>query len=335
VAQQNFIEENPSHFIEPSITVEPFYENEVIEVADPTSAVNAPQQFVLRNPCLRVRESFTVADQDEIWFVSARDFIDGETNVEGLKVSQAVDGDLKLRSLTDLTGAHQSGDQLSTLIYVHGNQTDEDFALFRGFQVYRNLLATTAGSRVPVRYVIWAWRSEQEKPRLYPDFKLKSERSITVGDTFAATLNQFSDQNMVVFGYSLGVQVLLSAFDSPDFHPRPNDPTQYQVMFMLKPGCKFVPIERSMVFTNRKDRAIRVAQTIIRRDNPTEESTIIGLSNAGKLNVGSVMEVDVFEEAGRFHSVERYTRSETLQSVTADFLNNVASKKTKQPLVCE
>jgi len=314
VAQQNFIEENPSHFIEPSITVEPLYENEVIEVADPTSAVNAPQQFVLRNPCLRVRESFTVADQDEIWFVSARDFIDGETNVEGLKVSQAVDGDLKLRSLTDLTGAHQSGDQLSTLIYVHGNQTDEDFALFRGFQVYRNLLATTAGSRVPVRY----------------------------------TLNQFSDQNMVVFGYSLGVQVLLSAFDSPDFHPRPNDPTQYQVMFaapainpkfvacnMLKPGCKFVPIERSMVFTNRKDRAIRVAQTIIRRDNPTEESTIIGLSNAGKLNVGSVMEVDVFEEAGRFHSVERYTRSETLQSVTADFLSNVASQKTKQPLVCE
>lgn len=348
VGQQVFVDDHTATIVEPSDVIEPFYENEIFEVVDSAPQVTDDQRLVVKNPCLRRREVFTVLGRDEVWFISARDFIAGETDVAELKVCQAVDGDLVERSLSDLTTAHQSGDALSTMIYVHGNQTDEEFALFRGFQIYRNALASTSGSRAPVRLVVWAWKSEQEKPRLYPDFKLKAERSILVGDTFAATLNQFSDQNMVVFGYSLGVQVLLSAFDSSHFLPRPNDSTQYQVMFaapainarfvacnMLKPGCKVVPIERSIVFTNRKDRAIRVAQSIIRRENPAIETTIVGLSNAGKLNVGSVTEIDIFEEAGRFHSIERYTRSNTLQNVTADFLNRVASMKSNQPLILE
>jgi 50S ribosomal subunit-associated GTPase HflX len=84
------------------------------------------------------------------------------------------------------------------------------------------------------------------------------------------------------------------------------------------------PVDKTFVFTNRKDRAIRAAQAIIRRKSPSEEATIEGLANAGKLNLCSVTSIDVFEEAGRFHSVERYTRSGTLQIMMADLVNSVS-----------
>ena len=37
--------------------------------------------------------------------------------------------------------------------------------------------------------------------------------------------------------------------------------------------------------------------------------------------------MDVFDETGRFHSIERYTRSGTLQSMMAGLVNEVAAEK--------
>lgn len=317
--------------------VETAKENAIIEVA-----ANRQQDVSLSNPCLGQCEHFTILAEDEVWLIDAREFVSGGSNLEALKVSQFVDGELAPRSLSDLTNAHASGDSRATMLYVHGNQTDEKWALFRGLQVYRNALTTQPELRNPVRFVIWTWKSELEKIRRYPDFQIKAERSMQVGETFAATLNQFNDHNIVVFGYSLGVQVLLSAFDSPSLVCRDSDSSCYQAIFAAPAiNAKFVAnhslkrdqtqsiIERSVVFTNRKDRAIRAAQTIIRRQLPGEESTIEGLSNAGKLQVGQISGVDVSDEAGYRHRVERYTRSAKLQRVVADFVNHSAAKRSK------
>ena len=315
-----------------------FSEPIIVERAE--EAAGGEQCVVVKKSILGCLEGITVLPQDEVWFINARECHCGETDLSHLTVSKLVDNDLVQRELSDLTTAHASGDEFSTVLYVHGNQTNEEFAVSRGLQVYRNAFATKAHCRGPVRYVIWAWKSEQERVRFYPDYLVKSDRSVRLGETFAATLNQFSDRNMVVFGFSLGVQVVLSAFDSPHLDPREGDPTRYQVAFAAPAiNSRFVayhslkangisPVQQTLVFTNRKDRAIRAAQLIIRRENPNKEATIAGLSDAGKLNIGAVTSIDVFEESGRIHSIERYTRSGTLQSMMANLVNEVASMKS-------
>ena len=263
----------------------------------PCADGDAEQCIVVKKSPLGCLEGIAILPQDEVWLLNARDFLCGETDLSKLTVSQIVGGELVSRELSDLTSAHASGDELSTVLYIHGNQTSKEFAIARGLQVYRNALAKKAHCHGPVRFVIWAWKSEQEKVRFYPDYLVKSERSVRLGETFAATLNQFSDRNLVVFGYSLGVQVALSAFDSPLLDSRIGDPTQYRAAFAAPAiNANFVaynslssgyesPIKQTLVFTNRKDRAIRAAQAIIRRKNPTKEATVAGLSDSGRLNI--------------------------------------------------
>jgi hypothetical protein len=300
---------------------------------------DAAQCVSVKKSALGCMEGITVLPRDEVWVINAREYLCGETDLSQLTVSRLIDSDLVPADLSQLVAAHDSGDELATVLYIHGNQTDEEFAISRGLQVYRNAFTTKAHCHGPVRYVIWAWKSEQEKTRLYPDYVLKSKRSVLLGETFAATLNQFSDRNIIVFGYSLGVQVALSAFDSPDLDAKPHCSTRYQVAFVapainadyvashgLSVG-ELCPVDQAYVFTNRKDRAIRAAQAIIRRKSPSEEATIAGLANAGKLNLCSVTSIDVFEEAGRFHSIERYTRSGTLQNLVSDLVNSVAANR--------
>jgi hypothetical protein len=309
-----------------------------IPVTESPEPAGNEQCVVVKKSPIGCMEGIKILPQDEVWMVNARDCLCGEIDLSLVGVSQFVGNELVQRELGQLTAAHASGDELVTVLYVHGNMTDEEYAIARGLQVYRNAFAKKAHCHGPVRYVIWAWRSEQEQPRPYPDYLVKSDRSLRVGETFAATLNEFSDRNMIVFGYSLGVQVVLSAFDSPILHGRELDTSRYQLAFAAPAiNAKFMacnslaswdtPVKQTYVFTNRKDRAIKAAQAIIRRQNPTEDATIAGLSNAGKLNVGAVTEVDVFGETGRFHSIERYTRSGSLQSIMANLVNEVGGNK--------
>ncbi len=308
---------------------------------------NQPQCFTVKSSALGCMEGITILPQDEVWLVNARACVCGEADTGLLTVSRLVGSNLVPSDISELTAAHDSSDDLATVLYIHGNQTNEEFAIARGLQVYRNAFTTKAHCHGAVRYVIWAWKSEQEKTRLYPDYMIKSKRSVLLGETFAATLNQFSDRNLVVFGYSLGVQVALSAFDSPMLLHRNGDSTLYQVAFAapainadyvashgLSVGGRS-PIAKTYVFTNRKDRAIRAAQAIIRRKSPSDEPTIAGLSNAGKLSLGSVTSMDVFEETGPFHSIERYTRSETLQNTMATLLNSVSANRLQTIVVSE
>ena len=303
------------------------------------------QCVTVRKSVLGCMEGIEILPQDEVWMIDARDVLCGETDVGLLKVSRLVGNDLVCSELSELTASHASGDDRATVLYIHGNQTNEVYAIARGLQVYRNAFATKAHCHQPVRYIIWAWKSEQEKPRAYPDYLIKSQRAVMLGETFAATLNQFSDRNLIVVGFSLGVQVTLSAFDSRLLSSREGDPTRYQLAliapaisadYVARHSLAFggqTPVAQTFVFTNRKDRAIRAAQAIIRRRNPSEAATIAGLSDAGKLNLGHVTSIDVFPESGRFHSVERYTRSETLRSVMGDLINKAVASKPQEILI--
>lgn len=300
-----------------------------------TSMAVAAQSIVVKKSVLGCLESIQVLPQDEVWLINARACPDGETDLSFLETCQLRDGDFQTSSLNELTDAHRDDKTKSTVLYVHGNQTNLEFAIARGMQVYRNAFTTRPACRGPIRYVIWAWKSEQELTRLYPDYLVKSKRSVAAGETLVATLNRFSDRNMVLFGYSLGVQVVISALDSPLKDLRLDDPTRYRVACVAPAiNPEYVarnslradsasPAASTFVFTNRKDRAIRAAQAIIRRKAPVDEATIEGLSSSGKLNMGPVSTFDISKEAGRFHAIERYTRSATMQRKLAELVNDV------------
>lgn len=301
------------------------------------SCETGQQSIVVKKSVIGCLESIAVLPQDEVWLINARACPSGETDLSRVTTCRLLDGDFQPSSLDELTTAHRDGSGKSTVLYVHGNQTNLEFAIARGMQVYRNAFTTRPECRAPIRYVIWAWKSEQELARLYPDYLVKSKRSVSTGETLVATLNQFSDRNIVLFGYSLGVQVVLSALDSPRKDLRLGDPTRYRVACVAPAiNSGYVarnslradsdsPAASTFVFTNRKDRAIRAAQAIIRRKTPSEEATIEGLSNTGRLNVGPVSTFDISAESGRFHSIERYTRSDTMQRKLAELVNSVSA----------
>ncbi len=303
-----------------------------------------PQCITVKKNPLGCLEGIAVLPQDEVWLVDARSCLCGETDTGLLNVSKLTQDNFSQSEMSCLTTSHAADQDRVTVIYIHGNQTNLEYAIARGMQVYRNAFAAKAHCRVPVRFVIWAWKSEQEKARLYPDYLIKSERSVLLGETLATTLNQFDDRNLLVFGYSLGVQVALSAFDSPLLNSRSDDPTRYHVAFAAPAiNAEYVachalslggrtPISQTFVFTNRKDRAIRAAQAIIRRKSMIDEASIEGLSRAGKLDVGAISSIEISEEAGPFHSVERYTRSEKLQSSMASLVNAVSASRLIQTI---
>ena len=98
-----------------------------------------------------------VRAQDEIWLVSARNGEQCE-----LTSRKLVNGQWVAASMAELAQSHAMDKQKTSLVYVHGNRTDEVFARSRGLQFYENLFNGQMCSG-PIRFVIFAWHSEREK----------------------------------------------------------------------------------------------------------------------------------------------------------------------------
>jgi len=147
--------------------------------------------------------SVSVRAQDEIWLVSAR----RQQGQCQLTLQRLIDGQWIPTCMEELTFAHAVDQQRSSMVYVHGNRTDGEYARSRGLQFYENVFNAGAQSG-PVRFVIFAWRSERERIRPASDFNVKLDRSVELGSTFARFLDQFPDRRMVLSGFSLGGQVV-------------------------------------------------------------------------------------------------------------------------------
>ena len=119
-----------------------------------------------------------VRAQDEIWLVSAR-----QQKQCVLSFERLVDGRWVTASMAELTEAHAVDQQKSSLVYVHGNRTDDRYARSRGLQFYENVFNNQSCSG-PVRFVIFAWRSERERIRPSSDFNVKLQRSVEIWTCF-------------------------------------------------------------------------------------------------------------------------------------------------------
>lgn len=223
-----------------------------------------------------VEKQGTVQSCDEIWFVSARSVNCETTDLSKLKVEVFRGGCWKSSSLSELLQLHQDDSIGETVLYVHGNRTDEYSAKHRGRQVFRNLFDCCPPPRPPIRFVIWAWDSDRNGHGV-TDFCIKSQRAVRLGAIFSATVDAFGSVNPpLIVGYSLGCQIIAKAFTDNDLSEK--QAVYHVAMIVPVMECRFSSqccrnsyhsksITRSVVFANYNDIVSCLAQRICIRQS--------------------------------------------------------------------
>ena len=266
-----------------------------------------------------------VRSQDEIWLVSAR-----QQNQCGLSLQRLVDGQWVAANMAELTESHAVDSQKSSVVYVHGNRTDDRYARSRGLQFYENIFNSESCSG-PVRFVIFAWRAEREKIRLSSDFNVKLQRSVDLGCAFANFLNEFNDRQMVLVGFSLGGQVVLSGL--AQLHAQGQFSSYHAGKFqvaLITPALKAsdalnsvapLPLNpaaaKTVVFVNRKDNAIRAAKLIAKATSEQPAVTLEQIASQPVCEmINPVFIEDITAETTGCHSIVKYSaRSSRIKTV--------------------
>lgn len=296
---------------------------------DPTPT----DQVVMTQKLCGRAEPVCVSNQDEIWLVSARQSHLNPCDLSLLSCCWLQDGVWQEASIDELARRHQTDKTLATTVYAHGNRTNLLYAKARGLQVYQAAFQNSPCPRPPIRYVMFAWKSEKEIRRPIADFGNKAKRAANVGKTLGLFLEQLQDRNLVIIGFSLGTQVVMSGATCSE-----NQNTGYgrfRVALLapaLDPG--FVQSEmrgfaqnslvsETKVFINRCDRAIKAAQLIVRKRVRSSVTTLSDLARVSGSSPNPIKVFDITGEISRRHSVTRYVASSTFRSNIAQMLFDV------------
>ena len=276
-----------------------------------------------------------VCSRDDVWLVSARDSHCHPSDMSLLECSRLVNGCWQSEELANLTNDHAQDKAKVTMIYVHGNRTNLKWAKSRALQFYDNSLRSC--ERPPLRFVVFAWKSEAEKARIIQDYKIKSNRSVTVGKAFYELLDHFDDRKMLLGGFSLGAQVVLSAMSEAELRtPSTTKAGQYQVAVIApainsdfsRASLAIYPqnslVRHTDVFVSREDCAVKVSEAINRRTN----SSGFNITDLVDYQGGASVSVhDITCEVNRRHSIDNYGRSVSVVSRVCDLLNEVFEEK--------
>ena len=272
--------------------------------------------------------TIAVLPQDEIWLLDGRQAHCDPNDLSLIGVRQLVGQQWVEDQLANLVLQHSTDRTKKTLIYAHGNRTDEEWAIARGLQFYQNAFGNTGNCRPPVRLVIWSWHAEQEGCRPARDFAEKSDRSVVVGPALVNLLLEFPDRNLLLVGFSLGAQSFLTALGDSRIQANQAEfqPEGYRVILIAPAldGCyvasqahqypsPFV-VERAEIFDNRIDRALRVAKIVGRKQTPNGDISIRELAARGNLPLNNVQIWDMAEETGKGHSIDRYSRNDAIRN---------------------
>ena len=275
-----------------------------------------------------------ICSRDDVWLVSARDSHCHPSDVSLLECSRLVNGCWQSEELAKLTDDHANDKTKVTMIYVHGNRTDLKWAKSRAIQFYGNSLQSC--ERPPLRFVVFAWKSEAEKARVIPDYKIKSSRSVTIGKAFCELLDHFEDRKMLLGGFSLGAQVVLSAMSEAELRTPSAKSGQYQVAVIApainsdfsRENLAVYPqnslVRHTDVFVSREDCAVKVSEAINRRTN----ASCLNITDLVDYQGGASVSVhDITCEVTRRHSIDNYGRSVSVTSRFCDLLNEVFEEK--------
>jgi hypothetical protein len=310
---------------------------ETTEVETPTIQQAEFGQLVTTSKKCGV-EPVCVLPQDDIWLICARDSHRNPCDLSMLRCSRLHCGQWVDAQLDDLTQLHATDKSKVTMIYIHGNRTNLKWAKSRGLQFYESSLQTV--NRPPIRFVIFAWKSEAEVPRVLPDFRIKSARSVCLGKTFGQLLGKFDDRHMLLGGFSLGAQVILTAVTSPELHD--DRPGRYQVaIFAPSLNPSFVQsgllayrnnsiVEETNVFLNKEDRAVKFSQLVARKRTNTSISTLAQLARSSECSSNVIQIHDITCEISKQHSIVKYGLSPLLNRKLAESLNATFAHSTTE-----
>lgn len=308
----------------------------------PCTFCAATQTIEIRKNVLGCRGCYTLLPQDEIWIVSARGCSCDPENLDLIKVKKLENNNWQPSSLDELSNCHQTDTSRTTMLYVHGNQTNYEYGVSRGVQFYNNLFVKYECPRPPVRLVLWLWQSEREAPRLYSDYIVKSRRAVTMGKTLTRTLESIGSRKLAIVGFSLGAQVVLSALEQMepgkgcvfgDTNPR----NKYNVALIApatdpnyicgKVDCcaPSTIVRQSTVIVNDDDRAVKAMRFVIRHECPEARDNFCELAESNHLPLGKTEFFEISQEICRKHSIVRYTNSPTAQRAIAEVLNRTTA----------
>ena len=253
---------------------------------------------------------------DQIWFISARSVNMETTDLSLLKVEVFGESGWESSNLSQLLESHQSDATDETVLFVHGNRTDEYHAKCRGRQVFRNLFATWPSPRPSIRFVIWAWNSDKIGHGT-SDFCIKSRRAVKLGSIFSATVSAFdpSDPPLII-GYSLGSQVIAQAFTGDSL---PTTKTKYRLALIAPVlDCRFSclsienrpsneSISQTVVLFNQKDIVTSLARRICVRQSGNDFQPFEKWVQSPPLPLGPVQQVDITAASSCQHSIIKYS----------------------------
>jgi esterase/lipase superfamily enzyme len=114
-------------------------------------------------------------------------------------------------SAADARDFHAGDDlPMPTVVFVHGNHTDADDAVTKGWYVYQTICSQAAGK--PFRYVIWSWPADRVFRRHRADAQLKAEHSDAQAYCFATWLHDVRPGAKVsLVGHSFGPRIITGA----------------------------------------------------------------------------------------------------------------------------
>ena len=301
-------------------------------------------------------ESILIDAKDEIWVVSAHQApqfggrkAQRDSCASGIEfeTQSLVCSRWQPQSLSDLAFAHQSDPEHVTIMIVHGNNTDNEWALTRGMQFYDRIFGKCLNGRPPVRLIILAWESQKVLPRPCLDYKLKSAKAVALGPNIGALLGELGGNRPVLVGYSLGAQVVLSTLThiegcgssaSCEFQ------AGFHVAFIAPAleadfACEDLSainnnplIADAQIFVNRNDRAVLAAQLLNRQrcDNRSVEPSLVGLADKGRLDANRFQLHDVTREVRNRHSLVNYIESTTVQRCMLRVVANAKAEHSNQ-----
>ncbi len=147
-----------------------------------------------------------------VWLISTRDAACGsnaDRSIESIGYWRLTDDN----AWAPADAEHfQADDDIAvpTVVFIHGNRTDDDDAVAKGWDAYQTIRSQASGRRF--RYVIWSWPADRVCRRTRADVQLKVAYADAEIRRLATWLNHLRPGVKVsLVGHSFGPRIIVGA----------------------------------------------------------------------------------------------------------------------------
>lgn len=222
----------------------------------------------------------------------------------------------------------RKSDDMPTVVFIHGNRTDADYAVTKGWYAYNIIRSCVSCQRF--RYVIWSWPAERVCRKVVPDSRLKADYSDAESYYLAHWLHRIRPGSKVsLVGHSFGPRIITGALHllgggEIDCRRLPSETVQawssgkrnkiravllaaaLDADWLAPGGCHDRAIsmaERMLITTNCRDRVLRLYPRI---SDCGWQQAMGAIGPTGIGNPSNVEVIDVSGTVGKIHDWRDY-----------------------------